>query len=91
MTKSDVNFSDRIVQDPEIMVGKPVIKGTRIPVALILEQLAGNPDLDELLAAYPRLTIEDVKAALSFAHDSVEHHARRNIRAARQGTSPAAV
>jgi uncharacterized protein (DUF433 family) len=54
------------------MVGKPVIKGTRIPVERIIAHLAHNPDLDDLFAAYPRLTIEDVRAALFYAHDAVE-------------------
>jgi uncharacterized protein (DUF433 family) len=69
------------------MVGKPVIKGTRIPVATILAQLAHNPDLDDLFAAYPRLTIEDVQAALAFAHDSVEAGRKRG----RPGTRRAIV
>jgi uncharacterized protein (DUF433 family) len=89
MTATHAQLNERIVRDPEIMVGKPVIKGTRIPVATILEQLAGNPDLDELFAAYPRLTIEDVKAALTFALDSVEQDTRRDQRIARRMTSPA--
>lgn len=59
--------ADRIVQDPAIMVGKPVVKGTRIPVELVLEHLAENPALDELFAAYPRLTVEDVQAVLAYA------------------------
>ena len=54
------NYQDRIVQNPEILVGKPVLKGTRIPVELVLAKLAQNPDLDELFADYPRLTREDV-------------------------------
>ena len=49
------------------MVGKPVVKGTRIPVELVLAKLAHNPDLDELFADYPRLTIDDVKACLEYA------------------------
>lgn len=65
-------YADRIVQDPEVMVGKPVIKGTRIPVERVIGHLAHNPDLDDLFAAYPRLTIEDVQAALGYAHDAVE-------------------
>lgn len=44
---------ERIVRDPRIMVGKPVVRGTRIPVELILEQLAFNLDLDDLFGAYP--------------------------------------
>lgn len=65
-------YADRIVQDPEIMVGKPVIKGTRIPVERVIGHLAHNPDLDDLFAAYPRLTIEDVQAALGYALEAIE-------------------
>jgi uncharacterized protein (DUF433 family) len=49
------------------MVGKPVVKGTRIPVEVVLGKLAENPDLDDLFAAYPRLTLDDVKACLAYA------------------------
>jgi uncharacterized protein (DUF433 family) len=62
---------DRITQDPKVMVGKPVVRGTRIPVELILGHLAHNPDLAELFAAYPELTIEDVKAVLAYAQAAV--------------------
>ena len=65
-------YEDWIVVDPEIMVGKPVIRGTRIPVELILGQLAQSLDPDELLAAYPRLTLEDVKAVLEYAQALVK-------------------
>ena len=64
-------YGDRIIQDPRIMVGKPVVKGTRIPVELVLEELAHNPDLDELFAAHPRLTVEDVQACFAYAKDLV--------------------
>ncbi len=53
------------------MVGKPVIRCTRIPVELILGWLSVSFDLDELFAAYPELTIDDVKAAVAFARDAV--------------------
>lgn len=76
MTKSR-EIADRVVQDPRIMLGKPVIKGTRIPVSTVVAQLASNLKVDELFVAYPRLTIEDVKAALLFAHDAVEARSRR--------------
>ena len=59
---------DRIVQDPAVMVGKPVIRGTRIPIERVVAHLANNPDLDDLFATYPELTREDVQAALSYAH-----------------------
>lgn len=62
---------ERISQDPAVMVGKPVIRGTRIPVELILGWLSEDMDLDELFAAYPRLTVEDVQAAIAFARDAI--------------------
>lgn len=77
MAKQRPTYADRITRDPAIMVGKPVVTGTRIPVALVLAHLAHNPDLDDLFAAYPRLTIEDVKAVLAFAHDAVETERKR--------------
>jgi uncharacterized protein (DUF433 family) len=52
--------------------GKPVVRGTRIPVALILEQFGYNLDLDDLFGAYPELTREDAKACLRYAQQVVE-------------------
>jgi uncharacterized protein (DUF433 family) len=60
---------ERIVSDPEIMMGKPTIKGTRITVELILAKLGEGMTVAELLEAYPHLTRGDVLAALSFAAD----------------------
>jgi uncharacterized protein (DUF433 family) len=54
------------------MVGKPVVKGTRIPVERVVAYLAHNPDLTDLFVAYPELTIEDVKACLAYAHRAME-------------------
>jgi len=68
----DGTFADRIVRVPEIMDGKPVIRGTRIPVTRIIAHLAHEPDLNDLYAAYPRLTIEDVQAALEFALEALD-------------------
>lgn len=62
---------ERISQDSAVLVGKPVIRGTRISVELILDWLSEDMDLDELFAAYPRLTLEDVQAAIAFARDAV--------------------
>jgi uncharacterized protein (DUF433 family) len=61
------NLLDRIVIDPEILVGKPVIKGTRIPVYLIIEFLANGLTEDEVLNEYPTLNKKDIKAALLYA------------------------
>ena len=63
---------DRIVTDPKILVGKPVVKGTRIAVELVLARLAENPDLDDLLAAYPRLKRRDVQACFAYARRLLE-------------------
>ncbi len=67
MPRKLVTYRDRIVMDPAILVGKPTVKGTRISVALVLEHLSQNLDLDDLFAAYPRLTLDDVKACLAYA------------------------
>ncbi len=67
-------FLDHIVTDPEILFGKHVVRGTRIGVELVLGHLAKNPDFNDLFAAYPSLTIEDVKACLAYAHKIVETH-----------------
>lgn len=69
---NQADFHDRIVQDPDVMVGKPVVKGTRIPVERVIAHLAETPDLDDLFAAFPHLTIEDVQACLAFAHEVIE-------------------
>ena len=67
MAKPAVRYHDRIIHDPDILVGKPVVKGTRIPVELVLAKLAQNPDLGELFTDYPQLTPDDVKACLECA------------------------
>ncbi|MBI3968087.1 MAG: DUF433 domain-containing protein [Chloroflexi bacterium] len=81
MTKEQPRYHDRIIQDPEILVGKPVIKGTRIPVELVLKRLAQDLDLETIYASYPRLTPEDIKACLEYAHVLVERKKRaRHVR-----------
>lgn len=75
MAQENTDHRDRIVVDPEIMVGKPVVNGTRIPVELVLKRLAHDLDTEALLRAYPRLTREDVKACLAYAHALVEGEA----------------
>ncbi len=60
-------IEQRISSDPRVMAGKPVIRGTRIPVELIVRMLAqGIPD-EEILREYPRLQEEDIRAALAYA------------------------
>ena len=58
---------ERIALNPEIRSGKPVIRGTRITVADILEYLAGGMSQEEILADFPSLEEEDIRAALAFA------------------------
>ena len=60
---------ERIVSDPEIMMSKPTIKGTRITVELILEELGEGLSVEDVLLAHPHLTKEQVLAALQFAAD----------------------
>jgi len=57
----------RVIIDPKIMLGKPVIKGTRLPVEILVEKMAYGQNLDELKKEYPFLKEEDLKAALLYA------------------------
>lgn len=66
-------MTERIEINPSVMLGKPVIRGTRIPVELLLRKLAEGATIEELLDAYPRLTAEDVRAALAYAADTIAH------------------
>ena len=66
-TAQDTPDLDRIVVDPKILVGKPAIRGTRIPVSLILNLLAHGYSVDRVVQDYPVLTREDVRAALYYA------------------------
>ena len=58
---------DLIISDPSIMMGKPVIAGTRITVELILEKLAAGESIEQILNAHPRLTKQAIQEALAFA------------------------
>lgn len=68
-----VDWRQHIAADPEVMYGKPCIKGTRIPVDLILDKLAAGQPVEDLLAGYPQLTEEDVRACLQFGADAVRN------------------
>jgi len=61
----------RIEINPKIMLGKPVIKGTRIPVEIILRKLAYGLSPEDILTDYPNLTREDIKAALAYAAEAL--------------------
>jgi uncharacterized protein (DUF433 family) len=61
-----MSTNDRIAVDPKVMLGKPVIRGTRVPVELILRKLAEGATETELLDGYPGLTAADIRAAIFF-------------------------
>ncbi|MBC7389845.1 MAG: DUF433 domain-containing protein [Opitutaceae bacterium] len=62
-----ITYLERIITDHKIMLGKPVIKGTRITVELILKKLSQGATQQEVTKMYPELNLEDVNAALAFA------------------------
>ena len=67
-----MNWRERITSDPQILHGKPCIKGTRIPAALLLGYLAAGHGADAILREFPDLTQEDVAASLDYARDLAE-------------------
>lgn len=68
-----MTITDRIELNPRVMLGKPVVRGTRIPVELLLRKLSEGAMEDDLLNAYPRLTREDIRAAVGYAADTLAH------------------
>ncbi|MCC6367176.1 MAG: DUF433 domain-containing protein [Bryobacterales bacterium] len=66
-------MTERIETNPAVMLGKPVIRNTRIPVELILRKLAEGAAIRELLDAYPRLSEADIRACLAYAADAIAH------------------
>ena len=66
-------ITNRIELNPKVCNGKPVIKGTRIPVSVILEQIAQGESWVDLLKGYPELKKEDIQAALLYARASLDH------------------
>ncbi|HET7342346.1 MAG TPA: DUF433 domain-containing protein [Methylomirabilota bacterium] len=80
-----MGLTGRIEVDPHVMLGKPVIRGTRITVELILRKLSEGATEADLADAYPRLTREDIQAALAYAADTVAHE--ESIAVAQEGPS----
>ena len=66
-----IDYTQFIEVNPKVMLGKPVIKDTRITVELILEELSAGKSIEDLVKAYPRLNRESVLAALAFAADAL--------------------
>jgi uncharacterized protein (DUF433 family) len=69
----DEKLAERIVINPQIMVGKPVIQGTRVPVELIIRMLAQGIPESEILKEYTRLQPADIRAALAYAAQTLAH------------------
>lgn len=70
-----MNGNAIIISDPEIMLGKPVVGGTRITVENILERLGSGETVEDLLEAYPRLTRNGIQAALAYAAETMRSDA----------------
>jgi uncharacterized protein (DUF433 family) len=68
-----MTITDRIEINPKVMMGKPVIRGTRLTVELILRKLSEGATERALLEAYPKLTRGDIQAAIRYAADSLAH------------------
>ncbi len=67
-----MNWRDRITVDPKVLVGKPVIKGTRIAVEFLMELLAEGWTHEQILGNYPHLTSDDIQAALHYAAETLK-------------------
>jgi uncharacterized protein (DUF433 family) len=68
-----MTITDRIEINPRVMMGKPVIRGTRLTVELILRKLSEGAGEEDLMEAYPRLSREDIQAAIRYAADTLAH------------------
>jgi uncharacterized protein (DUF433 family) len=68
-----LDIFDRIEINPGVCNGKPVIKGTRIPISVILDQIAEGESWERILAGFPELKREDIQAALHYVRESIDH------------------
>lgn len=67
-----MNWRERIEVDPQVLVGKPVVRGTRLAVELVLELVASGVPESEILASYPRLTHDDILACVAYAAETIK-------------------
>jgi uncharacterized protein (DUF433 family) len=82
---------DRIEKKPDVMLGKPVIKGTRIPVELIIRKLGEGASIEDILDAYPKLSENDVHAALLYAAEYMgNEYFKERSKISENGYSPTA-
>ena len=75
MEEREKEIFERISSDPDILHGKPCIKGTRIPVSLIVSLVAEGATVEEIIKDYPSLTPEDIRAAIKYASKLCEYEA----------------
>ena len=68
-----MSYTTLIERNPEVMLGKPVVKGTRITVELIIRKFAGGYSVDDLIESYPHLTKAQIHAAFEYAADIIAH------------------
>jgi uncharacterized protein (DUF433 family) len=69
-----MTWEDRITTKKTVMLGKPVIRGTRITVETVMERLASGWSVDQVVTSYPGVTVADVHACLAYAAEAVEHY-----------------
>ena len=67
-----MQWEDRIAASPDVLVGKPVVKGTRLSVELIVDLLAGGSTQEQILDNYPSLMVEDIRACLAYASELLQ-------------------
>jgi len=67
-----MNWRDRVELNPEVLTGKPVVRGTRLAVEFVLEMIASGVSEQEILSNYPRLTHEDVLACVAYAAEAIK-------------------
>ena len=79
--KSIIMKHRRITSNPSVLLGKPIIKGTRIPVEIILRKLSEGTTTADLLDAYPNLSTEDISAVLDYAADVISNETVADIEA----------
>jgi uncharacterized protein (DUF433 family) len=83
------HYAKRIIVDPKVLAGKPIIKGTRIPVELVLKRLSQDLNMQTIFEAYPHLTEEDVKACFAYAEAVIEGETVYPIETDTQGSAQA--
>ena len=74
-----MDYREHITSNPKVMVGKPIIKGTRITVELILEKLSQGATPSDILIMYPHITLDDISAVLMYAADMVANEAFASV------------